>query len=177
MPRLSFSISLRTILLIVLAIAVLLAWYVNVTQREYVAQQAIRRIGGGTTTWVVERQLVPKWLSKLTGENLIQISVSNVYFTSPEEIGDDDMKYILPFHKLWRLNLTGTKVGDCGLKYVRELEHLQELRLDYTQITDQGLQHLTSLNKLKDLYMLHTDVTDEGVERLQQSLPQCHIRY
>lgn len=176
LPRLSFSIRLRTILLIFLCLAVFMTWYVKTTQREYIARQAISQSSGVSTAMIVDHPLVPKWLSKLTGEET-SISVWNVYFSSPEEFGDDDMKYIGRFKRLTRLNLTGTNVGDEGLKHVRELEHLQELRLDRTRITDKGLEHLVSLQKLQSLYMLYTGVTDKGVERLQQSLPKCKIRY
>jgi hypothetical protein len=62
------------------------------------------------------------------------------------------------------------------LEYLKELTQLQTLWLGGTQISDAGLEHLKGLTTLQVVYIAQTRVTDEGVKKLQEALPNCHIK-
>jgi hypothetical protein len=79
--------------------------------------------------------------------------------------------------KVNRLDLSYSQITDEGMRHVIGLDKLYWLNLEGTQVSDAGLEHLKTLTNLELLRIKNTDVTGESVKRLQQALPNCHIRH
>lgn len=66
---------------------------------------------------------------------------------------------------------------DTTLRHVGMLRSLQVVNLYSPAVTDAGLSHLRTLTELQRLTLANTAVTDEGVKGLQQTLPNCKIKW
>ena len=92
--------------------------------------------------------------------NLISVNLSY------DQVKDDDLKLLQPFHSLQRLSLRDNHVTDRGLAHLRELKQLRFLTLNNTLVTNEGLIHLEDMNSLEDLRIHDTKVTFRGVFKL-----------
>jgi len=89
---------------------------------------------------------------------------------------DADMVHLKGFKKLECLSLGASDVTDAGVRDIGELTALKVLSLYDTRISDFGLKHLKKLTNLKVLNVGKTGVTSDGVASLQKALPNCEIR-
>ncbi len=65
--------------------------------------------------------------------------------------------------------------SDELLSELRSLPDVQRLTVAGPRVTDAGLEHLAALTELAELKLYGTHVTDAGVAKLQQALPNCKI--
>jgi len=98
-------------------------------------------------------------------------------------VGDAGLKYLSSLTELKHLDFSYTQVGDTGMKYLSGLKLLTLMDLRGTRVGDAGLVHLSGLESLEWLFIDHTKFSndqkyfsDAGVKKLQEALPDCHIR-
>jgi hypothetical protein len=193
--RLRFQFSIRSVLVLVAAVAIPCSWLAVEMkqareQREAVGE--IERLEG----WVgydyefdASDDLVigaeprgPAWLRHLLGKDFFANVVNvDLNFT---QVTDDGLKRVEELSQLQVLQLMVTEVTDTGLEHLKGLTQLRVLYLDGNYITDAGLEHLKGLAQLDTLGLgsakrnfvyVGTNVTDAGVQKLQQALPNCYI--
>lgn len=192
-----FQFSVRALLVVTAACAVVLAlWRVHV--RPYYEQQraiaALTKLRGRSVITTAPAR--PAWLGKLVGEEYF-VRVVEVKLRG--SITDRDLRHLKGLVGLQTLDLWGTQIRGEGLEHLKGLTDLQNLYLWNTRITDAGLahlkgqtnlrsidcwgtrisdaglEHLKGLTNLKTLYLWETNATDAGVAELQEALPDVVI--
>jgi hypothetical protein len=172
--RWRFQFSLRSLLVLTVAVAVPCSWLaaeMRNERREKAAADALHadRVGrAGGRVWV---ELT--WLGELLQDDSL-VRVVAVDF-SGESTTDARLVRIQEFSQLETLWLEKSRVSDAGLGHLQELSQLQYLYLSGTKITDAGLVHLQKLRHLEELGIEGTNVTNEGVKKFRQALPKCKI--
>ena len=169
-------ISLRGLLLVVLAIAASLAWarHVAEQQRRVVAElermgcNAIYASSGDDADCFISSLSPIERLRFLYGDDKPQ-NVTGVEADSPR-FGDDGLERLRSLPYLRSLELNGTSVSEAGLARVGSLTALERLTLRRTSLTDAGLVHLQKLDKLCYLDLCDTSVTDAGLVHLRGML-------
>ncbi len=175
-----FRYSLRTLLLVIVAVSVGLGWFtarMKNAQRQQAAVATIVSLSGlvvfddqpDDLTVAPTVSPVPGWLRRLLGDDFFRTAVHVVAFN------DATMEAVRELPDIRRLDFVGSPATDAGLVHVRRLSRLESLNLSDTQITDAGLEHLHGLTQLREVCLRGTSVTNEGVKRLQQALPNCRI--
>jgi hypothetical protein len=182
--RRRFQFSIRSLLVLVVVIAVSCSWMAAAMKKAREQNEALKEIsklGGGVEfdyrfegdywifdaiTWPPE----PAWLRKTFGGGLFD----RVYLAT---LPDDTSLTVLDrLPDLWYLILSDCSVTDAGLATLGRLPKLRRLYLYNTRISDAGLIHLTKLTSLQELLLIGTNVTEDGVKKLQKALPNCLIR-
>ena len=175
--RLRFQFSIRSLLLLTVAIAISCSWLSMEMRRAKKQYDLLVTTGAGVVydfqidqTGVSSQWLPgPKWLPRLLGYDFFG-DVVGALFEEP----DSDIK--LQYAKEWPhlRRLEAWHLTNSGLKHFEGLDQLKHLFIS-GEFTDEGLQHLEGLTQLEDLELSRAWVTDEGVQRLQQALPNCKI--
>ena len=157
--RWRFQFSLRSLLVLTLAVAVSCSWLALEMKKAREQETAVDEIGrlypyavataGASTPGV--KTIEPTWLRVLLGE---------MYFAEVVSV-----------------HLGGTLVTDEELDLLKSLEEMRFLNLSNTRVTDMGVESLRRLTRLEELNLVNTRVTDEGVKKLQQALPNCRIEH
>ncbi len=187
--RCRFQFSIRSLLVLTVAIALPFSWFaveIQEVKREQKAAESIRDFGG-SISWSDPSE--PIWLRSILGNDFFR-SVDSVFLrhTNVTDAGLENLKWMNQV-KFVNLNLTqvtdaglenlktlrhlellylgGTKLSDAGLRNVTKLNRLQFLSLDDTEVTSAGLQNLKSLDQLKQLSLMRTKVSDIGLENLK----------
>ena len=150
--RLRFQYSLRSLLVLTLAIALPCSWLAVEMKKATEQRETVEWIskGSGSVRYANE------WLSGAEPKGPVWLR---------NLLGDDFFNDVF----LARVN------GDAQMAHLARLTHLRVLWLQETKVTDAGLAHLAGLTQLKCLFLEHTKVTDAGVKKLQQALPNCQI--
>lgn len=178
--RRRFRYSLRTLLLIMVAVCVVMGWFTARMKEARRQQAAVATIVSLSGLVIYDDQPddlaaaptpspVPAWLRNLLGDDFFRTAVHVVAFN------DATMEAVPELPEIRRLDFVGSPATDAGLLHARALSRLEELNLSDTQITDAGLEHLKGLPRLRQLCLRGTSVTDKGVKGLQQALPNCEI--
>jgi Leucine-rich repeat (LRR) protein len=160
--RRHFQYSLRSLLLLVAAVAIPCSWLAVVIEKqdkEAVTSYALMKKGAGVGSETT-------WLGRLLRDNSLQ-TVTRVQL-SMRPVTDADMARLPTFRQLQELQLDGTQITDAGFVHLQGLRQLQELVLAGTQITDAALVHLQELRQLRHIDLSRTKVTDAGLVYLQQ---------
>ncbi len=166
--RCRFQYSLRSLMLLVLAVAIACSWFATRMQRARKlgeAMEAIKKLGG--QTWYsysdpfADDPPDPLWLRNLFGDGFLGSGIC-VYLTT-----DAAIERLKELPELESLDLYGSRISDGGLRRVKELTQLKELSLDGTRVTDAELAYLTGLNGLRALVLRDTGITDAGLEYLE----------
>lgn len=163
--RWRFQFSLRSLVLLVVAVGIPCSWLgvkMRESERQRQAVEAIQEAGGlvtydfhysiGSGYFVGEQEPpAPTWLRELVGNDFL----SEVHVVS----------------------LADCEKVDNVLERLRRLRKLWAVELTRTQVTDAGLEHLKGLTELDELDLARTPVTYGGIEELRKALPNyCHIR-
>jgi hypothetical protein len=178
--RMQFSV--RSLLLLVVAIAIPCCWLALERQRAARQQAAllVLREFPGIIKYDFDigqsASPVPSELRDYLGSDFFR-NVERVCLGKGDEFTDAKLSYVSDLPGLKSLTLNGAAIGDEGLRSLRELLGLEKLHLSNTRISDAGLVHLTHLVNLRQLRITRTQVTDAGVEQLQRALPDCKIAY
>ena len=180
--RWRFQFSIRSLLVLTVAVAVPSSWLAvetRVAKMQEEAVAAIRELGSSVDyDWQVDangRALQnaqppePAWLRNLLGDDFFEAVVdANLKET---DITDAGLAHLAELTQLRSLSLNDTQIADAGLAHLVGLTQLQWLDLNGTRITDAGLAHLVGLTQLKELGLDKTRITDAGlahVARLTQ---------
>ena len=175
--RLRFQFSVRSLVVLVVAVAVPCCWLamkMRQAERQRTAVEAIREAGGTVFYHYQHTETLgrvpnaeppaPAWLRKLVGDDFF----SNVSIVTLDGANDETLVHLRELTKLVWLDVADTQVTDEGLEHLRELTELEVLGLSDTQVTDLGLEHLTGLTRLTELGLADTQVTDAGLEHLRE---------
>jgi hypothetical protein len=175
-------LSLRAVMLIILAFAVWLSLAVNRARQQRAAVEAITKHGG----WVhydhdyVNGKFVsgrqpwgPIWLRRSLGDEYFQ-RIAHVNFVYDSSTGkrfdnnstekcDEVLALLASQHGLKRLLMKGPQATDKGLAYLKDQTYLEDLYIwNSTEISDEGLKHIRGLVNLKNLHIDSSRVTDAG---------------
>lgn len=164
--------SLRTMLVLVLLVAVLCGWLrhkVNQSEQERRAVEAILAMGGKVEYEHEKGGQAdppgPAWLRALLGDYFF---ARVDYVRYPRGVGDESLVHLDRLRHLKTLHLGGTSVTNAGLAHVTNHRELVGLNLRATSVTDAGIAQLECLPNLTWLLLDHTPITDRGVETLLQ---------
>ncbi len=197
-----FRFSLRTLLVLVIIVAIPLAWIAKERRQsrcerqlaEQLQEQGFRTIEFGRPYGSLDltRHGAPLgwWRDvskKVLGERIITLSAVNadlkdltpltgltyLHGLHLHSIPVSDLTPLANFKKLEYLTLRTMPVRD--LTPLAGLTNLKSLEFRFVKIND--LTPLAGLTKLTRLTMNDTQVTDEQVEALQKALPNCTIQH
>jgi Leucine-rich repeat (LRR) protein len=185
-----FRFSIRAMMLLVVAVAIVLGWQVNNARKQRAAVAAIQRAGGwvhydyefksgkltpGQSPWA------PIWLRRMVGDELFH-NVGQVSLVYDDSTGkrfdngkvdacDDLLKQIAGLPGVKTLMLKETQATDEGMRQIGRMTGLEELYIwDARAVTDSGVAHLKSLRNLKAIHINGSNLTDLSLALLS-SLP------
>ena len=175
--RLRFS--LRTLLVLVTALAV---WLGYMTHRAREQERAVRAIQalGGTVVYDFEldadgnrrpnaEPAGPKWLRRLLGPHFGTNVVGVGLGSNDGKVTNKDLEVFRSLRGLRGLSLSGNAaITDEGLDHVAKLLSLTALDVGHTGISDAGLARIKNLSSLQSLFLGGTQITDEGLAHLGQ---------
>lgn len=152
--------SLGTLLVVVAALCVWLAWHVELARRQREAVTELHKLRVAvlyrTPGLRDNGEQEPAWLRRVLGAAYRE-PVTYVGFQHAAKLQDEP-----------------ERIGQA-LALLAELRGLKRLSLEGLPVTDNDLMHLKSLAELQRLDLSYTEVTADGVARLQQALPNCKI--
>ena len=169
-----FQFSLRTLMIVVVIVAIPCAWLGRKIERkrqEREAVAAIKKMGGLVG---YDYQMAgakppgPDWLRNVLGENIFSEVASVSYYFGKANVTDTEAVQLRELAALQKLDLSDTSLTDAGLANLKGLIHLDTLDLSRTNVTDAGLKYLSGLNQLEALVLIRTDVSDAGLEGVKE---------
>ena len=176
--RLRFQLSLRSLVVLVVAVGIPLGWLsvkMREAERQKRAVEAIEKAGGhvwydyqldGAGMLIAKQGTpAPAWAMKLVDVDFLS-DVTGVAFYFPTEAGDEVLVHVKALTELKRLELCSTHVTDAGLENLKGLTGLRRLAIYRQQVTDVGLQKLKGLRELEWVGLSGTRVSDAGLENL-----------
>jgi hypothetical protein len=202
--RRRFQFSIRSLLVLVLAVAIPCSWLATKRQqaaRQREAYDVLRKFGHVSYDFPSSSrpaEPAPAWLRKMLGDDFF-VDVEFICFGGGPEFGDVELAYVGDLSALksftcfdgavtdaGMVHLNGLtnlqflflgfpQITDAGLVHLKGLTNLRSLSLDCPRITDAGLEHLAGFTQLEELSLSDTQVTDESVKKLHQTLANCRI--
>jgi hypothetical protein len=174
--------SLRTFFVLMTAFAVWFGWAMHNAREQRKGVVWVEESGG---TFAYDYQIgidkvgwlripdaeppSPKWVRHILGIDFMD----DVVVVDLRETQVSDVTTLAGVKNLERLYLGGTQVSD--LPPLAGWKNLEQLSFRDTQVSD--LTPLAGLKNLRNLYLRDTPVSEEQVTRLQQTLPDCGIRW
>lgn len=154
---------IRSILLLMLGIAILLGWYVNGMSRYAANQRATAALqqSGAQVEWYI--QPFPQF------DRVTRVALRN---TGPTP---EDFRVLAGLTDLAYLSLADTTTTDADIAGLRTLTSLQQLDLSGTQITDATLAEVAQWPALSVLKVERTQVTPAGLEQLAVRRPDITV--
>jgi hypothetical protein len=191
-----FQYSIRSLLLLVLVVAVPCKWLateMQATNRQKEVVDAIERLGwevvfdyqmsGGRSEHAEEAHALGQgFLWNITGPvddqphgltwlaRLVGVDCyANVGSVRLDKTNATDavLENFDGFLRLRALNLADTKVTNAGLAHLKDLTELRVLSLSRTKISDIGLANLGGLSQLEVLLLDDTEISDAGLVYLK----------
>jgi hypothetical protein len=175
-----FRMSVRGLIVSVLVIGGLLAWFVHRVRMQSHAVAAIRKAGG--LVWYewdrsgrfhdLREPRSPRWLLDLIGINCLY-NVEGAYLGGRSN--DVVLAEVANLTRLRFLAIDSLRkadsVTDNGMRHVERLAALESLTISASigdmQVTDTGLVHLQRLIHLKTLQLAGTKITNAGLVHLR----------
>jgi hypothetical protein len=179
-----FQLRLRTVLAIMLVIAIAAAWYGRKWREEFRRNSAI--------TYLTNRGAVVRMIPSLQG-TMADVSFHEAKMTAPASTAPasnsnaaapaqaapkltlEDFEQLRLVPHLTAISIEGDLLSAETLGEIGTLDSLERLEFSHCPIEDAGLQQLASLTKLRELNLEATQVTDEGVARLCEKLPNLIV--
>jgi hypothetical protein len=138
-------LTLRVLLLLVAAVAVVIGWH---ARGLHLRLSAITQLEakGGIVRFADDEPAGPAWLRWVFGDD----AFSTVYVVklSGEQFTDDDMKLLRHVPTVRSLHLSMTPITDEGLKHIARLPALTQLVLKDTDVSPGGIRLLASCKTL-----------------------------
>ena len=188
--RRRFQFNLRSLLLLVVAVAIPSRWFsVEVTKarKQKEAVEMVVKLGG-TVNYDYEDDghgnfdesampRGPEPLRKLLGDGFFADVV--VVDLSKTEVTDAQLENLNAFPELMNLYICDTKITDSGVKRLAGLKNLQSVALGSPRITDMAIEDVLQWTKLLELGLGDKGITDIGLRRLEShpSLCTLHLEY
>jgi hypothetical protein len=169
--------SLRSLLLIVVLIAIPLGWKMNRVHNQRVVVAEIEKIKGqvaydSVVELVGHRQLLkgPEWLRRLLGDDFFS-DVEFVQIGGPQ-VTERTISQVATLPYLKWLHVRSNGISDDGLKYLAGKNTLEELHLNSSSVTDKGVAQLAELQGLNRLEIGIEHLSDSGLKRITTVLRQ-----
>lgn len=166
--------SLRTLLLLVVVLAVWLGWHAHRVKQQREAVLTVEELGGSARydyEWTdgggSPPPNQPSWLARFVGVDHVHDVVS-ITLPHNKNVTDADLRQLSALKNLRDLNLGWTEVSDEGLAHLKRLRRLEHLYLEScSNVTDSGIAHLAGLTNLKDLTVSGTGMSNAGMVHLK----------
>lgn len=172
--------SLRTLLVVMTALAISIGLYIKSYRDRRAAISVAERLGAA----INYHYDAPKWLRKLVGDeryfwnpNSLRFESSDLITSGP--LTDDKLQNAMPylqrFGDLNYLSFRESKITNDGLKHLLPLaDRLIVLDLTYTAVSDEGLMQLKQMPKLMFVRVKDgTAVTPAGIAEFERAMPGC----
>jgi hypothetical protein len=168
-----FRFSLKTVLVLMTAIAAWLGFYWKPLQERRAAVAVIERLDGALEV----KYYGPKWLRKIVGDERYFWDPVGVEFKRPLSV--TELESVLPslmsFERLHLLTLPGTTITDETLPMISPFaSKLTYLNLHGSPITDASIVHLKQFRPLIIVCFSQTKLTSTGLAQLHYALPGMH---
>ncbi len=184
--RLRFQFSIRSLLLLTVAVALPCSWLAARMRQAAGQQRVVQEIEAAGGLVVYDFQLDPSgkqnakaqmpepaWLRDLLGEDYFHdILALDLRHTG---ITDETLPRLAGLTCLKHLDLQNTEVSDAGLEHLKGLSRLESLDLRFDDISNRGLKFLEGLPNLRSLALFGTGLTDEEVAKRRQAMPTCTL--
>ena len=179
--RLRFQFSIRSLLVLTVAVAVPCSWLAVEMGKAREQREAVAALGEAVAydyevdqagDWLLNTEPPPPlWLWNILGTDFFGDVVA--VFIQDSNAADTKVENLecLPHLR----SLDGCVFTDVGLEHIGRLKQLQRLSVLGT-FTDAGLQHLEGLAQLQELHINCATITGRGVKKLQQALPELQDR-
>jgi hypothetical protein len=183
--------SLRTLLIVVMVLAVPLGWVgwkLEQGRKQRAAFAWVLEMGG----IMLEDEVEKSWWMGFVDDEWSGVRVRAVHLRNRQVsdlsplaelknlehlgLGNTQVRDLSPLAELKNLGglvLDDTQVSD--ISPLARLKNLRRLHLDNTQVSD--LSSLAALKNLEQLHLNNTPVSDEQVQNLRQALPNCEITH
>lgn len=178
--RLTFS--LRTSMVLLLAVAAWLGWITHKARQQRIAVAAIKQYGGqvdyecGSVNGKigdVGEPWAPNWLRTRIGEEYFRdIAFVTLYVDGGRQKNPRDdaqvMSYVRSLTSLRSLDLVEGQASDARLGDISGLTNLEGLFIeDAAGLTADGIGHLSGMRKLKELEITTSKLSDAALSRLR----------
>jgi len=160
--RRRFQFSIRSLLLLTLAIAVPCSWFAAARQQARKQREVVDEIKTDGGSVMCEYEIDPS--------SALVESDAPSWLEWPLKLFGDDM-----FANVRLVSLGKAEGIDAWLERLNEFPQLRYLDCSATDVSDAGLQHLKGLAKLDILY-LSNKVSNAGIADIQKALPNTQIR-
>jgi hypothetical protein len=168
----SFQFSLRSLLVLVLVVAIACAWLANELERAKRQTQLVAEASKLGCGILYDYNLsdsgnVVMFSGAIPGETRLNKMLGDDFFR--EVIGavvknDAALRLLKDQTSLRRLFLDNSQVTDAGMESLERLNNLEWIDLrDAPGVTDAGLKYLSRLTRLQELLLRRTGVTDAGM--------------
>ena len=171
-----FAISLRALMLLVLAVGGLIGWRANRAHTQRRAVEMIRAAKGTVsydfqifprntprTTIAAAKPPGPDWLRRLIGDDYFQEATS---VTLDGPVTAETMATIGSLDHLQSIYLKGAPTIGGGLAPLRGLLRLKRVNITSPVVTDADLAVLGQSRDLELVWLIGADITDAGVTHL-----------
>lgn len=182
--RFSFSVSIRSMFVATLLVAIGVGWVTNYYRNRISALYAIERAGGKIQASSNESALLKSLLGTAGSANIDCINLRDCKVDEellrhvavigelnrlwlPIGIDDDGIRQISHL-QLQELNLPATRITDKSAITLSKIKSLNQLDLGFTSISDDFLEKLEALPNLQSLVLRDTRVTSAGMEYLSR---------
>ncbi len=169
--RWQFQFSIRSLLLLVVVVALPCSWFATEMKRARCQDEAAREIGrldgwvayfyDANDPWSVLQAPAPNWLSGLLGNDFF----GDVVYANMRGIGGEITR-LQAFPRLKTLCLSRGSVVDADIASMTRLSSLRHLDLSHSTVTDASLEPLKSLAQIRDLDLWYIRMTDERLKNV-----------
>jgi Leucine-rich repeat (LRR) protein len=180
--RWRFQFSIRSLLLLTLAVAIPSSWLAVEMQKARENADIVESITklGGKIGYeydiCIDGKLIhfaetyaPAWLRQALGDDFFSDITSIII--SGSHANDQNIQKLKGLKCVRNLELSNTMISDNGLKVIDQMTRLKWLDIHGNNITDNALINIEALHKLKSLNLSQTKITKDGIKHLD-GLPQ-----
>jgi hypothetical protein len=174
--RRCLRVSVRTVLVINVLLAVLIAWPMNRAYTKRQAVAAIREAGGhafGNRCVIVLPPHGTRWLRSVLGDEFFEVVIG--VDLQGKGVDRELMTWIGKLDQLKDLNLQGARFDGADLIELQNLPGLSTLNLASTGIGDEALGSVTGFTSLQGLNLEYTKVTDAGLAGISRLVHLCDL--
>ena len=172
--RPSFRFSLRSLCLIMLAVAIVGGLLGSQRAQARRQTRTLRQLSSGPVLTLTSPR-GPAWWQKSFGRVMFQpIRYLNLRYV---DLGETGLAPLARLPALRQLELAGLNLTDDDLRHLAKLERLEALQLEDMPLTDAGLRYIRPLKRLKSLTLEATDISQGAIRKLQRSRPDLTVTY
>jgi hypothetical protein len=169
-----FNFSLKTLLVVMTAIAIVLGFYIKSFRDKREAIAAIQEL----SAWISYEKGGPQWLRKFVRDEKYFWNPIAIRFNTSRPMTNAELKSaidpMMEFDNLTYVSLYRSKISDSGLAELLPLaDKLESLDIRNTKVTDNSIANLTQFHRLSLLRLQDSGISSDGVDELRKALPSC----